>query len=255
MKYFLLKVTFECYSEVGILRIINLLLEGVKKMPIKIIGKSILGELGFCQVPSKMGCLYKDQLHKIYNAIPVPSENHMLTKLAMTSMTGFDEREACNGEYFPKIREYTDEFAIFTDAASVYNNCKKGVDKFRPGCDFIVWDSKEHYDLAVATYSKGAPIIAFESDSGKKALGVILRQSLMVFGDYLFTSIKEYLGGNIRITLVSCNHFEYPTGSIPTIIQNLALKYDMNCVIGINSEEDDDSYHYDEIGNHVVVVW
>jgi len=224
-------------------------------MPIKIIGKSVLGELGFCQVPSKMGCLYKDQLHKIYNTIPIPSEHHMLTQLAMTSMTGFEEIEACNGEYFPKIREYTEEFAVFTNAATVYKRCKEGLDKFSPGCDFIIWDSNNNYDLAVATFSREAPILSFESTSGKKAFGVILRKSLMKYGDYLFSSIAEALGGEITVNLAVCNHFKYPEGSIPSIIQDLANKSGMNCIIGEDSEKNPECYHRGENGNHVVVMW
>lgn len=220
-------------------------------MSIKVIGKSVLGELGFCQVPSKMGDHLDEQLSKITSSLPIPSE---ISSVAMTSMTGSEEINLTDGCYFPKIREYNDDIYPFMMPKLIYNGCKTGLDKLRPGCDFIIWDSKK-VSLAVTTFSREAPIIAFESLNGKKALGVILRPSLMKFGDYLFKTISDYLGEAITVTLVTCNHYEYPEGSIPTIIQNLALKYKMNCVIAINSEKDPDCYHRGEKGNHVVAMW
>ena len=219
-------------------------------MPIKIIGKSTLGDLGFCQLPSKMGNSYFKQLSAIEQKLLASPE----MPLVMTSMTGMAERKATNDEYFPKIRWFSYTQLDMFLPRIIYDRCMQGMDKFYPGCDFIVWDSLG-FQIYASTFSREAPIIAFESTSGKKALGVILRKSLMKYGDYLFSSISEFLGGNITVTLVTCNHFEYPEGSIPMIVQNLSDKYDMKCIIDEDSEKNDECYHRGENGNHVVVMW
>lgn len=219
-------------------------------MPIKIIGKSTLGDTGFCQFPSKMGDSYHKKLSIIERTLMASPE----MPLIMTSMTGMQERKATKDEYFPKIRSFSYSQLDMFLPRIIYGRCIMGTDKFYPGCDFIVWNSLG-FQLYASTFSREAPVLAFESTSGKKALGVILRKSLMKYGDYLFSSISEYLGGNVTVTLVTCNHFEYPEGSIPSIIQNLADKYEMNCVIGEDSEKNAECYHRGETGNHVVVMW
>lgn len=218
-------------------------------MPIQIIGKSTLGDSGFCQFPSKMGDSYNQKLTAIEQKLLASPE----MPLVMTSMTGMAEREATADEYFPKLRlfSYT-ELDMFLPRI-IYDRCMQGLDKFYPGCDFIIWDSLG-FNIFVSTFSREAPILAFESTSGKKALGVILRKSLMKYGDYLFSSISEFLGDKITVTLVTCNHFAYPEGSIPSIVQDLADKYDMKCIIGEDSEKNPECYHRGENGNHVVVM-
>lgn len=221
-------------------------------MAIKIIGKSVLGELGLSQNVSLMGENYFSQLKKLKKELPL-GHLHL-----MTSMTGTYEVQTTNGEYFPKIREYrTDINSIFSPTA-IYNNCLANKDKYRPGCDFIIFDSTS--DIVATTFSREAPILAFESSIGRKALGVILRPSLMKYGDYLFSTIREDLISyneptEITVTLVTCNHFEYPEGSIPSIIKSLADKYSMKCFIGEDSEKNPECYHRGEKGNHVVAMW
>ncbi len=218
-------------------------------MAIKLIGKSILGIKGFSQIPSKTDyCLFARQLINISSSLPKG------LKLVMTSMTGSNEVKLTNSAYFPKIRKYSPELKDMFDPHKIYDYCVKGFDNLRPGSDFILWDSNND-DIVVTTFSREAPIFAFESSTGKKALGVILRPSLMQYGDYLFSTIKDYLDGEITVTLVTCNHYEYPDGSIPSIVQNLSLKYNINCAIGVDSEKDIDCYHRGEEGNHVVAVW
>ena len=196
-------------------------------MAIKIIGKTTLGSLGFCQVPSKMGDNFGKQLEKIQKLLPTD------LKIVMTSMTGSNEIEQTNGAYFPKIRVFTQSLDFFYPRI-IYAYCKAGLDKYRPCSDFIIWN-KDLTPVSVISFSREAPILAFESSIGKKALGVILRPSLMKYGDYLFSAIKEALGSEITVTLVTCNHFEYPEGSIPSIVQSLAEQYNMKCIIGEDS--------------------
>ena len=224
-------------------------------MPIKIIGKSTLGDLGFCQLPSKMGDSYFKQLSAIEQKLLASPE----MPLVMTSMTGMAERKATNDEYFPKIRWFSYTQLDMFLPRIIYDRCMQGMDKFYPGCDFIVWDSLG-FQIYASTFSREAPILAFESSIGRKALGVILRPSLMKYGDYLFSTIKEDLISHnepteITVTLVTCNHFEYPEGSIPSMVQSFADKYDMKCIIGEDSEKNPECYHRGEKGNHVVAIW
>lgn len=218
-------------------------------MPIKLIGKSILGNLGFCQVPEKMGKDFYGQLEKIRSTVPKNK------KLVMTSMTGANEVAQTKGEYFPKIRIYNKYYSTIFDPQCIYEFCTLSQDSYRPGSDFILWDS--NFDkICASTFSREAPILTFESSTGRKALGVILRPALMKYGDYLFKQISSYLQGQIKVTLVTCNHFQYPEGwSIPEIVQSLSLKHNMTCIVCADSEKNPECYHRGEAGNHVVAMW
>lgn len=220
-------------------------------MPIKVIGKSILGDLGFCQAPSKMGVNFFSQLKEICDCIFL---NAPVKEIAMTSMTGSTEVALTNGAYVPKIRCYDEEIRSIFNPYDIYGYCKKELYQLRPGADFIIWDSEKYNDLCVTTFSREAPIIAFESQTGK-ALGIILRPSLMAYGDYLFSTIKKYLGDDTTVTLVTCNHYQYPEGSIPSIVKDLALKHKIKCFVCVDSEKDPECYHRGEQGNHVVAMW
>lgn len=217
-------------------------------MAILLIGKSVLGELGFCQVPKKMGEAYYSQLEKFKTFLPSDKE------VVMTSMTGGETLYLYNNEYVPQIRLYSSELHDMFSPESIYKNCSLGLDKFRPGCDFIVWDSNK-YNIVATTFSREAPILVFESSTGMKALGLILRPSLLKFGDYLFQSIQEALCGDITVQLVTCNHFSYPEGPIPRTICHLANEYKMTCIIGEDSEKNPECYHRAEKGNHIVALW
>lgn len=221
-------------------------------MPIKIIGKSVLGELGLSQNTSMMADIFGCQLKKVKTCLPRHKE------IIMTSMTGFREIKATNGEYYPKIREWRVDIRHMFNPDSIYQHCLEVKDQYRPGCDFLIFQP-ECGQVAI-TFSREAPIIAFESSIGRKALGVILRPSLMKYGEDLFAIMQEDLcsyngDAQIKATLVTANHYNYPEGSIPSIIEKLAFKYDMDCEIMVNSEEDSECYHRGEIGNHVVALW
>lgn len=220
-------------------------------MPYLLIGKSKLGDLGFCQKPEKMSGNFFSQFQIIEDII---REKYPYTKIIMTSMTNSAEIDATNNEYFPKIRIYDPSIESIFSPKEINSYCSIGKDKFRPATDFILWNSTT-FPLVVTTFSREAPILSFESSTGKKALGVILRPSLMKYGDYLFASIRQYLRGQIQVTLVTCNHFEYPTGNIPSVIQSLAKKYGMKCIIDKDSQEDPECYKRNEDGNHVVAMW
>lgn len=243
------------FGGIGILRIIyQKITKEMKIMPTLKIGRSILGPKGFCQKPSEMRGIFDDQLKKIKACLEKELDEDK--GLIMTSMTGSEEIDLTKGYYFPKIRMY-DEYLLsgMLDPVKIYKACVMGLDKFRPGADFVIWNS-DISNVVCVTFSREAPILAFESSNGLKCLGTILRKSLLTYGDYLFQTIAKSFDEEITVTLVTCNHFEYDEGSIPDFIQSLAVKYNMDCVIGINSQDDPDCYHRGEDGcNHVVALW
>lgn len=205
-------------------------------MEIRIIGKSILGELGFCQSPAKMGENFYAQLSKLRKELP-PKQ------ILMTSMTNSEIIEVANGIYVPRILYYQGDISSIFDPHTIYGYCESGRDIFRPAVDFIICSPEEK--VVLTTFSREAPVIAFTTPSGYKALGVILRKSLIQYGDYLFHNIKKEMGeaGPITATLVVCNWFEYPEGSIPLLVQKLAESYQMEFKQMENSEEDKECYH------------
>ena len=222
-------------------------------MPTTIIGKSILGDLGLCQVPSKMGDQFEEQLNKIKADLPEGK------KLIMTSMTGSKEL-SFTGSYKPKIRLYDNGLDDMFNPSLIYQFCTYGIDDLRPGADFIIWNTEEYPNIIGTTFSREAPILTFESSNGYKAIGVILRQSFIQYDEYLFSTMKDALGGKITVHLVVCNHYKYKNRydmdvSFPTMVKKNAEKYGMDCVIGTDSEKDDNCYHRGESGNHVVAFW
>lgn len=217
---------------------------------IKLIGKSTLGELGFCQSTSTMNGKYLSQLHKIYQSVP---EQH---KVLMTSMTSFENREEMHDAYLPQIRLYDPALKEMFDPECIYRHCLEGTDLFRPIADFIAYCPSQNERVVLSTFSREAPILAFESQNGSICLGTILRRALIEHGDYLFRNIKKLLGGEkVTVTLVTCNHYLYPEGSIPDMVKSLAQKYHMDYKEGVDSQKDKECYHRGEKGNHVVIMW
>ena len=221
-------------------------------MPIKIIGKSVLGELGLSQNVRVMGDTFESQLKKAVSFLSPQKE------VIMTSLTGSRERQATGNEYYPKILEWRPDIRNMFNPNIIYQHCLEGKDQYRPGCDFVLFIPQ--CNQVAITFSREAPIIAFESSIGRKALGTILRPSLMKYGDDLFAIMQEdlcsYTGdAQIKATLVTADHYNYPEGSIPSIIEKLAFKYDMDCEIMVDSEKDPECYHRGEVGNHVVALW
>lgn len=207
-------------------------------MPIKIIGKSIFGEQGFIPESSPLGDSLYESTVKIAKALPIPQEVRTIT---MTSA----KIDSVAEDSIPIIR--TGNYDIIFPTI-IHSRCKNNP-------NFIIWDSNGECGICATTFSKDAPILAFESDTGKKCLGVISRTSLWKYGEWLFSSIKEELGGNITVTLVTCNHFNFLEGSTPSFILNLSAKYDMHCIIGKNSEKDSECCSKKDFGYHIVALW
>lgn len=241
-------------------------------MNIEILGKKVLGQNGFCLSKEKMkDGIFEEQLEKIisyaediYGFDPT---------LVMPAITNIEEVELQSGKYVPQIYEIDSydsyDKPILVDPQTIFNYCKKDKDDIRPNIDFIMWNSVEEF--FGITFSREAPILAFESaDGAKRALGTILRPSLVAYGDYLFKKMKKYLGEKTTVNLVTCNHYgktimekrmaqltnpNYDGRSLIDIISDLAEKYDFPLIIGKDTETDEDLFHRGESGNHVVMVW
>lgn len=220
-------------------------------MSSKLIGKSYLGELGYCQYPPTMGEEHFNQWKKVEDSLPlgfIP---------IITSMTGMEEREATNSCYLPQIRLYDPAIASIFDPQEIYKHCLEGNDFLRPSVDFVVW-GPEHKVVGL-TFSRDAPIISFTADNGYRAIGTILRPALMTYGDYLFSCMKKAMKSkgkeDILVTLEASTYFEYEEGSIPSIVRKLAVLYGMRLLFEADTKGHPECYHGNEKGNHVVALW
>ena len=215
---------------------------------IKIIGKTTLGELGFCPLPRKMGDCFTVQLRKIQKELPQDKD------IAITSMTNYEVIEKTGGIYVPKVRLYCKELRQMFEPEAICKYCKEGLDSIRPSADFIV--CKPEDNIVLATFSREAPILAFSSENGSMALGAILTGALEKYADYLFKSIKKGLGaGKITATMVTFNYYHPKSASIIQKLINLTSEYSMELRIMQNSEDSKECYHRGETGNHVVAMW
>jgi len=220
-------------------------------MPSKIIGKSTLGELGFCQYVPTMGERYFTQWEKLLREIP---KGYMPI---ITSMTNMNERKEANNFYIPQIRLYDKIIDAIFNPTEIYKHCLQGVDFLRPTVDFAIWKQE---DMVVGlTFSKDAPIISFVSTNGGKAIGTILRPALMAHGMYLFDNIQNAMksmgNGEITVTLETSTFSDYKEGCIPTVIERLAKEHGMNFKLGVDTREHSECYHSGEKGNHIVALW
>lgn len=214
-------------------------------MPYKIIGKSILGNIGFLADSNVMKKDFQKQLRKIKECL-------QRKDFIMIPTTSREEIQLTNGEYFPKIVEFKNDISSMFRPNNIYEHFI--AKKHFPCCDFVIFDSSSN--IVATTFSREAPILAFESSNGKKALGVIKKTSLNKYGDYLFASIKKALDNtNITVTVVTCNHYKYSGENTLALFHKLADKYEMKYVIGLNSETYFECYHKGEKGNHVVALW
>lgn len=220
----------------------------LKKPHLLLIGKPILGNLGFCQVSKKMREEYYTQLRKIQEQLPASK------KIITTSMTNLEKIEATNGKYLPQLVVYNPEYHTLFDPYDIYQNCIDGMDSYRPSVDFII-ENNGNNKVALTTFSREAPILSFASTKGDMALGCITRQSLMVYGDFLFEQMKKALRGYIQVILFSTNHYEYPEGTIESMVRKLADKHVIVFGPTLSIVGEEKCYHRGEEGNHVVAMW
>lgn len=221
---------------------------------IKLIGRSVLGDLGFCQSVSKMGSHYDEQLQKIRQQLPKG------VKLITTAMLSSKLAEESNFSARPVVRLYTPDTDGMFDPYQIYRFCQEGLDLVRPAADFVVYNPKlsGRRKLAIATFSREAPILVFYSSNGSVAIGTILRKSLLKYGRQLFKNVQTAMGeGEITVNLVTSTFFEYEEGTIDDQVMHLIKTFRMNYYcdfIKSNVNQNPECYHRGEVGNHVVVV-
>lgn len=218
---------------------------------IKLIGRSVLGDLGFCQSVSKMGNHYDEQLKKIRQQLPEG------VKLITTAMLSSKLAEEYDFSARPVVRLYTPDTDGMFDPYQIYFFCREGLDLARPAADFVVYNPRYSAEkkLAIATFSRAAPILVFYSDNGSVAVGTVLRKSLLEHGESLFEDVDTAMGGGkITVHLVTSSHFRYPEGTIPKRIKLLAKAFKMHYVPGSDIKKNPECYRGNETSNHVVVV-
>lgn len=218
---------------------------------IKLIGRSVLGDLGFCQSVSKMGNHYDEQLKKIRQQLPKG------VKLITTAMLSSKLAEESNFSARPVVRLYTPDTDGMFDPHQIYRFCQEGLDMVRPAADFVVYNPKlsGRRKLAIATFSREAPILVFASSNGSMAVGTVLRKSLLTHGMQLFIDAQTAMGeGEITVTLETSTYFEYEEGTIANKVKYLAETFKMRYRSGVDVNESFECYHRGEAGNHVVVA-
>lgn len=185
---------------------------------ISVVSKSKL-EKGFCQNTSILSSEdYLEALQKLEALIP--AEKKLLT-ISMTSSSILNRFAYCVP---PAIRKYSKDIECIFNPNSIWDYCKQGLDEVRPSVDIAIFNTKD--EVAIATYSKGAPVLVFTDDNGNIAVGTVFRQQLIQYGEYIFDTIMKYLDENIRVFIPVCTHYVYPDfGTIPQYIKKLALKY------------------------------
>lgn len=226
---------------------------------VMIIGKDILGEKGFCMVPAKMRDvngkdLFYEQLKVIKDNIPKDR------RLACTSMISASDLKELKYDYIPTIAEA--DLRLF-NPSDIYINITNCNDKFTPIADFIVWNVKDA--INVMTFTKTAPVLYFETEDGKCALGVMLRKSIMDHGKYFFEKLLKHMGASksnlAQVSIVSCTSIVYEdmymrlTDYIDAILaKHPFVSSVMNLEISPENNPDI-CYSAEESGNHVVVIY
>ena len=230
----------------------------MKEKNFKILGKEELfneqfeKQIGFSQSIKYFKNMedYIEQLEKVKNNCPKQN----LIGISLTSAEIMKEQ---NYNYMPSILAYKKEFDSIVNPIEVFKRCLVGEDEFSPNVDFIIFFEEDN--TACFAYSKGAPVLLFESeDKTVKCLGTILRPALINYGEYIFNKIKEYIGPNMTVKTLLCAGYKYNDyGQIEENIKALAQKTDIQYI----EEEYADPYNDDKYfglnddGNNVVIAW
>ncbi len=238
---------------------VRVLREGVK-----VLGKSALGRTGFClnrtKVQSKQNGEFDNfsySLQHIMNSVCWSKER----KLIMTSMTEIQDIDVQGGDYIPTVVTY--DAGIYGQILNpkVMLEAKAGKLKTLPTADFIVWNRNEYPNTKVATFSKTAPIMLFESTSGMSCLGTVLRKPLVNNFEYIIKKIFDEMGVQkdevVDVTIVTATGFKYAEGTIADMVKeklgNMQYKTRFSQLVTVE-EWPDELYQKEEFGNHVVVI-
>lgn len=232
----------------------------------KMIGKDVLGKRGFCLSPNKMidenghDCFFAQ-----YKKVREQMENNY--PIMVTNMTELSVLKELDYNYIPSIVRYhpynkLTPMTMF-DPDIGYGFAKNGLDALMPKSDFIIWDKTE--EVNVMTYSRTAPVLYFETYDGQCCLGVVLRKSLMLHGEFLFERILKLLGATNNnkayLGILSCTSRQYDDmepNNILEYIEMLAGKFNVIADVEtfyVTEANTDVCYNAEESGNHVIVVY
>lgn len=226
-----------------------------------VLGKDLLPK-GFCQKPEKLSKEdYKSALNVIKDNISKVEE----LKLRTICMTSSKTLAEFNCEILPSILQYSSDIDAIFDPKLIRFNCQYECDIVSPSADFVIFSGRRsnNFDgIAIAAFSRTAPIFVFKDNvNGNYAVGVMLKQQLIKYGEYVFeTILNSKVGKAEDVTLIipTCTHYVYPGfGTIPDYIRELAKKFPKisKVIIERNTETDDNLFGNDDEYNNVVVVW
>ncbi len=233
---------------------------------IEVFGKDRLGEFGVCLYTSKI----KESKGEIYNNIDyICNVVNAISKgatLVMTSLTNSEDIAYQGGDYIPTVVTYDvhNAYSKTFSLKGMYEQKRDGV--LIPTADFICWDKKScNYNLAVATFSRTAPVLYFETFNGMCCLGTVHKKPILKHGEYIFKKIINQLTYEKGITednpiccrLVTCTDYEYPNigtidSQIKPVLESIGIT-DYQFMYGTNANKDW-LYQDGEVGDHVVVV-
>jgi hypothetical protein len=174
--------------------------------------------------------------------------------LRTISLTSSDILKATDYRTYPSVIKYDQINSIF-DPEKIWKYCLVGEDVIRPNVDGVIFNESDN--IAVAAYSKSAPIIVFEDEQGNKAICVMFRKQLEYI-EIIFTNVLSNMGSNVTLSVPVCTHYNYPNyGTIPDKIKEIASNYSKitDVIIGSDTETDPNLFGSKDKYNNCVVVW
>lgn len=215
----------------------------------KVLGKNELPK-GFCQNVSTLTTReYRNAINEIREVFP---NGKILRTISLTSLAIL---QVCDYNIPPALIKYNGEIDSIFDPEKIWRYCLVGEDVTRPNVDGVIFNESDN--IAVAAYSKAAPILVFEDEQGNKAICVIFRKQLEYIEE-IFNNIISNMRGNVTLSVPVCTHYNYPDyGTIPDKIKEIASKYlgIKEVVIGSDTETDPDLFGSKDKYNNCVVVW
>lgn len=215
---------------------------------IKVLGNSL--PKGFCQNISTL----TDEEYE--EALQIMQEEIGNVEMLTVSMTSSSILNAFKYDVLPRCLKYHSDIKNAFDPRIIWTHCKENIDPERPMIDFVIFNKSDK--IAVATYSKAAPVIGFEDDFGNMALGVIFKPQFEKYLKFTTERILKYMEGNVKVTIPVCTHYDYPGfGKIPDYLKQFFSNYPQikDIIIGADTEKTENLYGSKNVYNNAVIMY
>ncbi len=216
---------------------------------ITVFGKDTLKK-GFCQNISTL----TDEEYE--EALQIMQKEIGEVELLTVSMTSLSILKEFNYDVLPECLKYNSDIKNAFAPRVIWTHCKEHIDPERPMIDFVIFNKTDK--IAVATYSKAAPVIGFEDDFGNMALGVIFKPQFKKYLKFTTERILKYMKGNVKVTIPVCTHYDYPGfGKIPDCLKSSFGDYPQikEIIIGADTEKTENLYGSEDIYNNAVIMY